>query len=412
MNKKNIAIIRGYGAVLKNQKKTFEFITKIKGKVDVYVISEEKLYTSNDISMGYLKSIGNCIPIKVVCLDSNNIDQFLNDYINKFSLIIQQGMHSPLSLLINKYAKQNQVVSIDALQAHDYYDVFFLKDKRNLLRNLRAVYNVIFNKSNRFLYKYIFNKDLELFFFIIRNFKWQGFRFIDEEIPEIYRFDHCFLRGERQHELYCRMGYNKDSLSVYGNYELTLLERELPTYKVDKKNKFIIYIDSQLADLYNFSIDLDLLFYEINRLGFEVLFYPHPSTEVDRLTYQNASILEKGCIGDYIDNASLVVGHISNMLDIIVYKKKKLCFIYGEKMYETVHYKWQETRSQMLGVKNICLGNNKSLLEEVNTLINSEINEELYGLFLKKYCGDYDVHKKGTDNIFLDVIDEKFNGLN
>ena len=388
--------------VLRAQSEGYEWLKKLYDPLDTYIISEEKLRDERKVSEENLKYIGNMYPIQVIALDKNNIDRFLQEDMKKFDLIIEQGEHFPLSLLINKYAKKHGVITLDIHQSNDYYDkLMSVSILWKLLSYLNFIYRFVRYRYFRHLIRVLIKHDIRLAAFVIRRFNITGFRFYPS-LPAEYRFNKCFVCGNKFKRIYKQMGYQDNEVVIRGDYDLTKYQRyNGEIYSSDKP--YVIYIDSYNVMKYTFHSEFNKFAMSMTSAGYDFFFYPHPNLNEEFFTLldKNIKVLPKRTIEKYLENADFVFVHNSNMVNILIYAEKRFCFIYGPKMIGGSYLKRQSELASELGIPNLDVREKDRILETVR---HYRFHKDKYDEYLHEYCGDRELHKKGSDTILIDTI--------
>jgi len=411
MSNYTIGIIRGSGIILRHQTEQYECLKEIFKPSNTYILSEQNIRPESNLSYEYLKYFGNMSPIQCICLDKSNIDIFLNRTMKKFDMIMEQGEHFPLSLLINKYAKKHGVITVDSHQANDYYDNYF--DKHSIFLKRMKDYLYFFYqlryKKMRDLWRVVYKYDKNLFLFLTKNFKKAGFRFY-KDLPPQYRFDKCFVYGNYYKKIYGLMGYKDQDIIVSGSYDLTKYERlRHQTKPYISSRPYVIYCDSQLIQRYGFVQAFNNFANCMIKKGYDFFFNPHPNLPDDFIHSLDSRIkvIPKRSINNYIDNADFVFMHISNMINIMAYVQKKFCFLYWPGIQESNWaFKLQQKYARVLEVPNIDLTD----YEKLSHILNSyTIDHQKYNNFLMENCGTSEIHRKGTDTIIVENLKQLLN---
>ena len=404
-----IGIFRGHPVVLRHQTEGYKWLHSLYDPSDMYIISEEKLRDERTVSSDNLKYIGNMVPIQSIALDKNNLWQFLSRDIKKFDLIIDQGEHYPLSMLVNKYAKKHGVLTIDVHQANDFYDRFFnVPLYWKIISYLDLPLRLRFRGFRHLMYV-LLKYDPKLFAFIVKHFNIAGFRFYPS-LPSEYRFDKCFVQGNKYKQIYKLMGYTDNDVVIVGDRDLHKYNNwKGDSYQSDKP--YIIYVDSNDAVNYAFQNELNELAKYIINQGYDFLFYPHPnlSDEFLALLNKNIKVLQKRTIEKYINNADFVFTHNSNMVQLLVYARKRFCLLYDKKMVGGSFFKLQEEKAHELGVPNVDIVKRDDILAIVK---NYNFDEKKYAHYLYEYCGNDDIIKKGKDAILLEHVSKMLENRN
>jgi len=406
MSDYTLGIIRGSGIVLRHQTEQYECLKEIFDTSNIYILSEENIRPELNLSYEYLKYIGNMSPIQCVRLDKSNIDNFLNHTMKKFDMIMEQGEHFPLSLLINKFAKKHGVITVDIHQANDYYDNYFNKDSVVINKIIDYLYffSQLRYKKMRDMWRVVYKYDRELFLFLIKKFRKAGFRFY-KDIPPQYQFDRCFVYGNHYKTIYKLMGYKDRNIIITGSHDLTKYERSRHTIKPYSSSKpYVIYSDSQFIKRYCFVKAFNALANSIISKGYDFFFNPHPNLPEDFIHSLDTKIkiIPKRCINSYIDNADFIFMHISNMINIMAYVQKRFCFLSWPGIDKSNWaFQLQQKYSKMLGVPNIALTDYETVF---HTLKSHKIDKKKYNNFLLENCGNKEIHCKGSDHIIVENL--------
>lgn len=393
-----LGIIRGYGIVLKSQAELNKCLYEIWQQDDVYVISQEKLRNESSISEANMRYLGYMASMPIVTLDEKNIERFFLKDISKFEMIMEQGEHFPLSMLINKFAKKHGVLTVDVHQANDFYDQYFEKGFRVFLKNIIFLILRLLRSDFRKMLKILFKYDKKLLYFILRNFHYSGYRYY-KNIPDQYRFDKCFVYGDYFKRIYLDMGYNEEDVIIEGDFDLTKYEH-YNGHRFSSDKPYVIYSDSRFAMELGFTAELNKLAAEVIKQGYDFYFYPHPGLDENYFKEldEGIKILPKRSINEYLDSASFVFMHVSNMLNLMIYARKKVVLLHNEAFRQSRFWGVQKEFSRNVGIPNLDINETENVIRGMETY---SLDEAKYKHYLDEFCGDKEIHKEGRDKILV-----------
>jgi hypothetical protein len=398
-----IGIFRGSAIVLRHQAERYKWIEELYDLSETYILSEEKLRDERFASESYLKYIGNMSPIQIVTLDKDNIEKFLTQDMKKFDIIMDQGEHYPLTMLVNKFAKKHGVITLDVHQGNDYYDGYFNQTLKKKIIGYIDLFLRLRFQGLRALFYVLIKYDLKLFLFFLKNYTRAGYRFFPS-LPDEYKFDQCYVQGNKYKTYYKMMGYKDDEVTIIGDSELTNLAKyQGELYSSDKP--YIIYVDSQLVLTFDFHKEVSQLAKFLEKEGYDFFYYPHPNSSNDFLSLlsEEVNVIPIRSINKYLRNVHFIFVHNSNMLHTIMYLSKRFAFLYGPKMVGDIYLERQTQVSLDLGIPNLDIREKEQILGVIKEF---HFDPQKYENFLFENCGGKAIYTRGTDSILIESVRE------